>query len=81
MTTSQVNRAALTRDKDDPMPGLENLYMGDSLGQDASVVISMMQDVNKPLERYITIPKRRNGPAINKPQLIRFDVNSGIISI
>ena len=90
MTTSQVNRATLDKRADSKdnvpgteatMPGLENLYMGDALGQDASVVIAMNQDINKPDVRYITIPKRRNGKAINRPLEIKFDVNSGIISI
>ena len=79
MITSQVNRQSL--DKDEGMPGLENIYMGDAAGQAASVVIAMNKDINKPEVRYITIPKRRNGVAINKPLEIRFSVNEGLISI
>jgi replicative DNA helicase len=79
MVTSQVNRNAL--DNTNGMPQLEDIYMGDATGQAASVVIAMSNDVNKPEVRYITIPKRRNGKAINKPLEIKFSVNEGIISI
>jgi hypothetical protein len=81
MVTSQVNRDTLTKDVNPGMPGLENIYMGDAVGQAASVVIAMNQDINKPDVRFITIPKRRNLPAINKPLQIKFSVNEGLISV
>jgi len=60
----------------------DNSYCGKGIiyhNCDAGIFIQ--QDINKPLMRYMTIPKRRTGRAINTPIEIKFDINQGLISM
>ncbi len=76
IATSQANRSA----KDD-MPTVAQVAFGDAFMQSVDYAIMIQKDVNNELVRYITIPKRRTGKAINKPVQVKFDINQGIISI
>ena len=76
IATSQANRAV-----GDEMPRPDQVSFGDAFMQAADFGIFMQQNINKPLSRYITIPKRRTGKAINTPIEITFNINEGIISM
>lgn len=76
MVTAQANRAA-----GDDMPKTDQVSGGDALLQACDCGIFMAQNINKPNIRFITIPKRRNGQAINTPLEIKFNINEGIISV
>jgi len=76
MVTAQANREA-----GDKMPTTSQISYSDSVAQDADVVIPMNQDVDRPMERYITLPKRRSAKAINTRLTLQFNVNEGLITI
>jgi replicative DNA helicase len=76
MATMQANREV----KDD-MPRPDQVSFGDAFMQACDCGIFIQQNINKPDIRFITIPKRRNGKAINTAIQIDFDINSGMISV
>jgi replicative DNA helicase len=77
VATNQVNRSVGM----DEMPTPEQVAFGDTFMQACDVGIFIQQKVNHPDVRFITIPIRRNGKAINTPVQIQFEVNNGIISV
>ena len=76
IATNQANR-----DAKDEMPRPDQVSYGDAFMQACDCGIFIQQNINKPLMRYITIPKRRTGRAINTPIEIKFDINQGLISM
>jgi replicative DNA helicase len=87
VATSQINRPdrdTLTENGQvdgEDTPSTDRLSYSDAVGQAADVVILMSKKIAKPDVRYITLPKRRDDEAINKPIEIKFDVDRGIIGI
>ena len=77
IATAQANRTV----GQDEMPRPDQVSFGDAFMQACDVGIFLQQDINKPKIRYITIPKRRNGKAINTAMEIKFDINEGIIEM
>jgi replicative DNA helicase len=76
MVTAQANREAGVG-----MPATSQISYSDSIAQDSDVVIPMSSEADRPDIRYITLPKKRTGKAINKKISINFDVNNGILGI
>ena len=60
----------------------DHSYCGNGIiYHNCDVGIFLQHDTTKPNLRFYTIPKRRNGKAINIAQTIQFDVNKGIIEM
>lgn len=74
--TTQVNRTV-----GDDMPRTDQVSDGDTFMQAVNIGIMVQADINKPMIRYITIPKVRSGKAMNTPLEVQFDVNKGIIRL
>lgn len=77
--TSQAKRMnAEDKEQLQGMPGTEQIYGGDALGQASDVIITMT-DSDEPNVRCIAVPKVRGRKSYTKRVKLNFDVNIGKI--